>query len=195
METLGAADLGFNGAVKTLAFDSAGSLYAGGVFSSVCTDPACGSGAPGYARLARWNGAAWQPLGSGLDSDANALAFYSSSGWLYAGGSFTQAGGQPSSYFGEWTAAAGQCGVTAGGSYTLYTGNLPVGVAVNTVGTLDCVTIQRFNRDHPNMPVGFQSGYYWSIRGLDSSGSPATGFDVNLTLPYATANSASLVCR
>ena len=196
-ETLGAADLGFNGAVKTLAFDSAGSLYAGGAFSAICTDTACGSSTPGYARLARWNGAAWQSLGSGLDSDVNALAFYSSSGRLYAGGSFTRAGGQPSSYFGEWTAAAGQCGVANSTNYTLYAGNLPVEVYVNMdgKGTLDCVTIQRFNRDHPNMPVEFQSGYYWSIRGLDSGGSPATGFNVRLTLPYATANATSLVCR
>jgi hypothetical protein len=43
-------------------------------------------------RIARWNGSAWQPLGSGLNGDA-LTAVRMPNGDLVVGGSFTQAGG------------------------------------------------------------------------------------------------------
>src|ERR1051325_5198666 len=51
--------------------------------------------APGnLTRIARWNGSAWLPLSSGLNSDVYALAAMPN-GDLVAGGAFTQAGGIP----------------------------------------------------------------------------------------------------
>ena len=60
-----------------------GALYAAGAF-----DHAGGGLAKG---IARWDGAAWSPLGSGLDDEANALCFVGDS--LYVGGAFENAGG------------------------------------------------------------------------------------------------------
>src|SRR5258708_38631056 len=46
--------------------------------------------------IARWNGNSWSALGSGMDSVVLALAGSSSD--VYAGGSFTTAGGEVSGY-------------------------------------------------------------------------------------------------
>ena len=54
--------------------------------------------------IARWDGGEWQPLGSGLDDWAIALAA-GVDGSLYVGGAFTAAGGKPSSRIARWTGA------------------------------------------------------------------------------------------
>ena len=69
-----------------LIFDSAGNLYVGGSFTSVCNVSA--------NNIAKFNGTTWSPLGSsagnGLNGICYALAF-DSSGNLYVGGAFTTA--------------------------------------------------------------------------------------------------------
>ncbi len=42
--------------------------------------------------IARWNGASWQPVGTGMNWSVQALCVYN--GELYAGGAFTTAGGK-----------------------------------------------------------------------------------------------------
>ncbi|MFN7963569.1 MAG: hypothetical protein U0002_20075, partial [Thermoanaerobaculia bacterium] len=59
-------------------------LYAGGDFTQV-------GGATAASRLARFDGAQWSPLGTGVSAPVYALLGWNGS--LYAGGSFTQAGG------------------------------------------------------------------------------------------------------
>ncbi len=71
-----------------------GSLYVGGDFT------AAGDVAANY--VARWDGAAWHALGSGMNRFLYALAV-GPEGSLYAGGLFTTAGGIPSSYVARWT--------------------------------------------------------------------------------------------
>ncbi|MFN0242420.1 MAG: hypothetical protein ACKVWV_05955 [Planctomycetota bacterium] len=80
-------------------------LYAGGQFAEA------GGGA--IANVARWNGASWSPLGSGI-TQANfpgpnvpivrALCAYDSGNGpeLYAGGSFLKAGGAPAANIARW---------------------------------------------------------------------------------------------
>jgi Domain of unknown function (DUF5122) beta-propeller len=76
--------------------------YAGGVFAK---------------RIARWNGAVWSPLGSGMNAEVYALIAHN--GELIAGGNFTTAGGQTSAYMARWGIDAplspadltGDCGV------------------------------------------------------------------------------------
>ncbi|MFM8442652.1 MAG: hypothetical protein ACKN9W_04820 [Methylococcus sp.] len=68
-------------------------LYVGGLFTTA-------GGAPAN-HIAKWNGSAWSALGSGLEGQSiydrpNALAV--AGGKLYAGGSFTTAGGKASPY-------------------------------------------------------------------------------------------------
>jgi hypothetical protein len=61
----------------------AGSLYAGGIFTK--------TGAAPLNHIARWDGAAWQPVGAGVDQAVEALLAVGST--LYVGGEFTTAGG------------------------------------------------------------------------------------------------------
>jgi len=79
---------GLDSYVNALACDSAGNLYAGGVFLMA-------GGVP-VTNIAEWNGASWSEMeflsGSGINGTVPALAF-DSAGNLYAGGNFTMAGG------------------------------------------------------------------------------------------------------
>ena len=88
------------------------------------------------------------------------------------------------------------CDVATDGLYNFYIDPLNVQVRVNQVGTLDCVHMRRFNASHPQATLPLQTGYYWDIVGLDSTGNPATGFNVDLTLPTTfTPDELDKVCR
>jgi hypothetical protein len=65
-----------------------GELIAGGRFSQVDQYPGSHVDA---SNIARWNGSAWQALGSGTDSDVLSLSVYN--GTLIVGGGFDHAGG------------------------------------------------------------------------------------------------------
>ncbi len=87
------------GAVQALAFfddGRGGALYAGGSFSS--------AGGAVASRIARWDGAAWSALGSGVDGTIKALAVFDDGRGpaLYAGGSFTHAGGVGANRIARW---------------------------------------------------------------------------------------------
>jgi hypothetical protein len=89
---------GPGGIVLALAWDGGTNLYAGGQF--------IGSGVEGtMSRIARWDGAQWHALGSGINLFVNALASNGTS--LYAGGTFTTAGGNPASRVAKWGSPLG----------------------------------------------------------------------------------------
>jgi hypothetical protein len=93
---------GASGPVRaTAAFDdgSGPALFAGGTFQHAGGLPA--------NRVARWNGVAWTPLGSGLGGTVRALAAYDDGTGLalYAGGDF--AGGIARFDGTSWTAPGG----------------------------------------------------------------------------------------
>ena len=68
---------GFDGLVSTIAFDrnGSGAFVVGGLFTHV--------GSVAASRIARWDGAAWQPLGEGFDTPPSALAYAADA--IYAG--------------------------------------------------------------------------------------------------------------
>jgi hypothetical protein len=75
-------------------------LYAGGDFTT--------AGGVAANRVAKWNGTSWSVLGAapnGVNGTVNALAVYDDGNGaaLYAGGSFTSAGGVPASFVAKWT--------------------------------------------------------------------------------------------
>ena len=72
-----------------------GDVYAAGTFAT--------AGPGTAANVARWDGAAWQPLGSGLNGTAYALTVLG--GRLYAGGRFTNAGMVGASAVAAWDPA------------------------------------------------------------------------------------------
>ena len=88
---------GVNGPVN--AIEASGSdIYVGGSFTATASGVSA-------SRIAKWNSnsSLWSPLGSGVNGNVLAIKrgdFYNDS--LYVGGSFTTAGGKPSSMFGIW---------------------------------------------------------------------------------------------
>lgn len=76
---------GFNSNVEDLCFDAAGNLYIGGSFTNV--------GDGDGDRIVKWDGSAVSSLGTGMNGTVNALAIDPITGYLYAGGAFTLAGG------------------------------------------------------------------------------------------------------
>jgi trimeric autotransporter adhesin len=87
--------------VNALTFGSDGSLYAGGIFAT--------AGGVEANSIARWDGARWHPLGSGIEgkySTANVKALtFGADGSLYAGGSFATAGGVEANKIARWDGA------------------------------------------------------------------------------------------
>jgi hypothetical protein len=84
--TWSALGTGTNDYVNTIAIGAGGELYAGGYFTSAGT---CSSSA-GCNYIAKWNASTWSPLGTGMDSEVNAIAV--NGGAVYAGGWFASSG-------------------------------------------------------------------------------------------------------
>lgn len=194
-----AEPFGLGGAVHGIAFDNAGSLYAGGDFTFACDDTDCNATTPAN-RIARWDGASWNAMGDGIgDYVLQTLAYYGgatgAAGNLFAGGDFHQAGDERAGHLAQWTAGDGAA-VTGTGSHTFYDNNLPVIVDVTAQGDLARINLQRHNTSYAPGGALFANGYYWEIEGLNSAGSAASGFTVTLTLPTTyTPTAASRVCR
>jgi trimeric autotransporter adhesin len=88
--------LGTGGIVRALAFKD-GHLYAGGsffLFQIIDGLPVL------ITNLARWDGQAWAALGSGVNSQVNVLLAHQD--LLYAGGTFTTAGGMTVNKLAAW---------------------------------------------------------------------------------------------
>ena len=77
---------GLDGTVHSLAIDGSGRFFAGGDFAG---------------RLVRWNGTVWGQHEGGTDGTVYAL--HADDRDLYAGGRFTQAGGEGNANLGRWT--------------------------------------------------------------------------------------------
>ena len=89
---------GLDDEITSLAWGS-DTLYAGGYFSTA------GGGAA--SRIARWDGEAWSPLGSGVDTvDGYVMATLAVGGKLYVGGEFDSIGGVPANNIAAWDGAS-----------------------------------------------------------------------------------------
>ncbi len=93
-----------------------------------------------------------------------------------------------------------QCGIAAGNSYAFPTQS-GVSILVNSESDLDCLYVDRLPFNHPNATgltdgANLRTGQYWLVRGLQAGGiTPATTFNVDLTLPYATASASTRACK
>jgi hypothetical protein len=98
----GQPGLGASTAFALAAFDdgSGPALVAGGDFTS--------AGGVSANRIAKWNGASWSALGSGMNDTVEALAVFDdgSGPALYAGGLFTTAGGTAANRIAKWNGAS-----------------------------------------------------------------------------------------
>jgi hypothetical protein len=147
---------GMNGTVYALTvFD--GQLIAGGSFTTAGGVPA--------NRIARWDGAGWSPLGDGMNNAVRALTEFDEDGaginptMLYAGGSFTTAGGLSSAYFARW------------GCMPILTGD------TNCDGTVDFADINPFVLALSNPTLWYSAFPGCNILSADISGNGSVGFD------------------
>ncbi len=141
----GLGDFGVaNGTVAAAAVDGAGNLYIGGEFTAV--------GAVAATNIAKWNGSNWSALGAGLGCDepgtcVSALAVSGSD--VYAGGSFTTAGGSAANHVARWNGSSwtaldsGMDGHVA--ALAVLGNDLYAGGAFTTAGGLPADAIARWN--------------------------------------------------
>ena len=143
-------------------------LYAGGHFIE----------ADGVAvnKIAKWNGTAWAPLGSGMNAAVFALTVFDDGTGpaLYAGGGFTMAGGVPVNFIAKWTGTAWEPvggGVDAGvKALTVFDGALYAGGAFFHAGGVDALRVAKWD------------GTAWAPlgNGLDATPNALTVFDAAL---------------
>lgn len=93
---------GVLGAVGDIVVDGAGVVYAAGNFTDV--------GGSSLRNIGSWDGTSWDGLGGGIDGSVAALALSGDGGALdgpilYAGGSFTEAGGERVTNLAAWDGA------------------------------------------------------------------------------------------
>jgi hypothetical protein len=151
---------GMNGQCSAIAIDSSNNVYAGGSFTN--------AGGVNANRIAKWNGTSWSALGSGLAGFTgvvcNAIAIDSSNN-VYAGGTFTNAGGISATNIAKWNGSIWSAlgsGLGAGGATSCNAiaidslNNVYVGGSFTTSGT---TTINRIAKW---VPTGSGS---WSALG------------------------------
>ena len=86
-----------NAGVNALAVASNGDVYVGGFINQA------GGAAVNY--VAKWNGTAWSPLGTGVSGNVTAVAV-AGNGDVYVGGRFSQAGGAAANNVAKWNGTA-----------------------------------------------------------------------------------------
>ncbi|HQQ63603.1 MAG TPA: thrombospondin type 3 repeat-containing protein, partial [Pseudomonadales bacterium] len=94
---------GGNAYVRALAVDGSGNVYVGGDFTNVYDGS--GNAIANTSHIAKWNGSAWSAFGTGINNNVFALTRDSSNN-LYAGGSFTTAGGVAAASIAKWNGSA-----------------------------------------------------------------------------------------
>ena len=177
--SLGSAAIsnGLNRQVNALAVAANGEVYVGGYFTQA------GRAAANY--IAKWNGSAWSSLGTGPANGVNGEVFalaIGSSGDVYAGGSFTQAGGLPASYIARWNGSAwSSMGTSPANGVNNFVralavagnGDLYVGGTFSQAGGMTANNVARWN------------GTTWSSLGTGT----ANGVDVGVVALAVAGNS------
>ncbi len=169
-----------NGGVLTLAFDSSGNLYAGGLFTT--------AGGVAARYIAKWNGASWSAMGgTNLNNYVYQIAF-SPSGVLHICGAFTLSGGRNRMarwVSGDWASLGTGLNDTALCMGFDPSGNLYVGGIFTSAGGVTVDGLAKWNGTAwSNMPGGGYSIYY---RPKAFSADPVTG------ALYIGASNTSLV--
>jgi hypothetical protein len=139
---------GADGTVNAAVVDAKGNLYIGGLFTHVNgVSASC---------IARWDGANWSSLGSGMAGGNGSLATFvyalalDSSGNLYAAGNFTSAGGVGASYIARWD-GTNWSALGSGLNYLTYAlagdkfGNIYAGGGFNMAGGNTARNVAKWN--------------------------------------------------
>jgi hypothetical protein len=181
---------GADDTVHALAVDAFGGLIAGGRFANV--------GASATARIARWNGTSWAPLGAGVDGDVHALAVGPFTGMLFAGGTFGNAGGAPAAAIARWDGLAWTplgsgvaplvpFGASVQAIAAFGNGDVVIGGAFANVGGVPAANVARWNGSTWS---ALGSGCNGTVRGLVVA---PNDVDVYATGSFTTAG--GVVCN
>jgi len=139
---LGTGVSGGTGIVYALAFDQTGNLYAAGDFTQM-------GGVANTAYIAKWNGAAWSALSTGLGGIGRALAVDQANN-LYIGGAFTNLGDANGDRLVKWNGSAFSS-LSTGMDNTVYAlaidvdNSLYAAGAFTTAGGVSAVRIAKWN--------------------------------------------------
>jgi hypothetical protein len=163
-------------------------LYAGGAFTT--------AGGVSANHIAKWDGTAWSPLGTGMTSPVSALTVFDDGTGpaLYAGGFFTTAGGVEANRIARWDgtswSALGSGVNNPVSALTVFddgTGPaLYAGGGFGTAGGVSAIGIARWNGtewsalgsgvsnavlaltvfDDGTGPALYAAGYFWTVDGL-----------------------------
>ncbi len=120
-----------------------GDLIAGGRFDT--------AGGVSAANIARWDGSAWHPLGSGISGvpgNTHVLALAVYDGKLIAGGRFTTAGGVPAQCIASWDGSTWQplpSGMYSVSALELFNGDLIAGGSFASAGGVSASNIARWD--------------------------------------------------
>ena len=130
--------------IYAMAWGADGSLYVGGTFTSM--DNGAGPVA-NTARIAKWDGSNWSPLGTGAANGTVRALAVGHDGTLYAGGNFTAMGGVANTdSIAAWNGTAWSSissGITGNNIYTLAIGTNGGLWAGGDFTILDGVTVNR----------------------------------------------------
>ena len=85
---------GVDGTIQVVTSDAVGNVYIGGSFTVVNGVPASG--------IAKWDGAAWSAIGTGVEAFGVVRAIAVSGNDVYIGGGFASAGGVPAKNVAKW---------------------------------------------------------------------------------------------
>ena len=154
---------GTNAIVNAIVYDGGTRIYVGGQFYSVG-----GISATNIAYY-DYNGNVWHPLGLGVNSKVNTLAY--GNGMLYAGGTFTNAGGSTATRIAQWNGSSWSAmgtGVTGSSTSTAVNDIAVSGNNVYIAGNFtNAGGIFASN-------VAVWNGSSWSAMGSGTAGSPSS---------------------
>lgn len=86
------------------------------------------------------------------------------------------------------------CDLAPNSSYTV--GDVQFHVQTDGVGDIDCIEIKPFVDNHPSATPGLQTGAFWRIDATNSSGDPASGYMLDLTITTSFVPTAQdKLCR
>lgn len=90
-----------------------------------------------------------------------------------------------------------QCGLAATQTYGFsdLSPSTPISITIDTLGTIDCITVVPVDGNHPNATTGIQTGRYWTVSAVDVGDATATGFSVTMTLLDGSADVDTRICK
>lgn len=163
------------GNVYALALSATGNLFVGGSFTNW-------DGIANADNFVMWNGSSWSAIGTGMNGAVRGLAVDTATGYIYAVGEFTQAGGTSANRAAYWNGSGWQAmgsglNGTARHCFISEGGTLYVGGDFTTAGGATVNRIAKWNGTawFP-LADGIDNGAVWRVRpdtvgGLYASGS------------------------